>query len=392
MEVIILAGGLGTRLANIVNDVPKPMAPIANKPFLEILLDYLCANNITKVIFATAYKSEVIQKHFKEKYKNIDLSYAVANEPLGSGGQAKDGLKISTHEDVIIMNGDTFFEINLNKMMDFHKKNKSDFTMAVRKSENIKNSGSIYYNNEKQIISFKEKKDVGAGLINGGIYIVKKNIFYNINKIKFSLEHDFLEKNINNYKIMAYESNEYFIDIGTPEDYYKANNHFSVKKPALFLDRDGTLNEYGEYIYKFEDFKFNKNILNILQKFSYNEWLIFIVTNQAGIARGYYSVEDMLKLHTEVDHILKKNNIKITEWAYCPHHPDFGNFNERNCDCRKPKSGMITNIIDRYSIDINRVIMIGDKESDILCGQNAGIKSIYIDDFFKQYESILSGD
>lgn len=218
MEVIILAGGFGTRLKHVVSDVPKPMAPINDKPFLEYIFEDLNKKGVTHVVLAVGYMKEKIEEYFKNQYKNIEISYSEENSPLGTGGAIKKAVSKCREEDIFIINGDTFYDVDLEKMKKFHIENKSSLTIAVKEMENFDRYGSLVIENNK-IIKFEEKKAMSKGKINGGIYLIKKNIFQGIEEESFSFEKEILENE--KTEKYAYESNGYFIDIGIPEDYYK---------------------------------------------------------------------------------------------------------------------------------------------------------------------------
>lgn len=220
MEAIILAGGFGTRLRTVVQDVPKPMAPVCGKPFLEYILKYLKKNGVKRAILAVGYLHEVIEEYFKDSFDGIELVYSLEDYPLGTGGCIKKALSLAKEDDIYIINGDTFFDVDLKKM-------EGDIQIACKYLENFSRYGKILINEEGIIESFEEKKENQTGYINGGIYKFKKSIFdgYDLEE-KFSLEIDFFQKYMNKLNIKAYLSNDYFIDIGIPEDYLKANEDF----------------------------------------------------------------------------------------------------------------------------------------------------------------------
>jgi len=220
MEAIILAGGFGTRLKSVVKDVPKPMAPIKDKPFLKYIFDYLIYNNVSKVILAVGYKWETIEEYFGDRYKNLEIVYSIESEPLGTGGAIKQALSICSTEYVFIINGDTYFDVDLNAMRQLHLNSKADLTIATKLMHNFERYGKVMVENDR-IIGFQEKEFNTEGLINGGIYLCKKDGLEYINMEKFSFEKDFMEKETSNKRIVSYESNGYFIDIGIPEDYKK---------------------------------------------------------------------------------------------------------------------------------------------------------------------------
>lgn len=222
MEAIILAGGLGTRLRSVVSDVPKPMALINNKPFLEYILEFLNNQNIKKIVLSVGYKWEIINNYFGNKYKNIELIYNVEKKQLGTGGAIKDSLKYVNGNEVYVLNGDTFFDIDLSKIQ--LKDNLIE--IALKKMQNFDRYGVVEIDKNGYIQQFKEKSYYNYGFINGGVYLVKKNIFYNFELPKrFSFE-EFLEKNFKNLKAKGKVFDNYFIDIGVPEDYKKAKRDF----------------------------------------------------------------------------------------------------------------------------------------------------------------------
>jgi D-glycero-alpha-D-manno-heptose 1-phosphate guanylyltransferase len=223
MEAIILAGGFGTRLSHIVFDVPKPMAPVNGRPFLEYIFDYLLQNKVKHVVLAIGYKGEVIQNHFGDSYQGIEITYSKEDKPLGTGGAIKKAFNCCKDRDVFVINGDTYFNVDLIGMMDFHKSKNSMLTVAVKLMNNFDRYGSVVINNDK-ILKFEEKKKTLEGKINGGIYLVNRSILNSILETSFSFEKRVLEDA--GYDIFAYNSDGYFIDIGVPEDYEKAQKDF----------------------------------------------------------------------------------------------------------------------------------------------------------------------
>lgn len=216
MEAIVLAGGFGTRLQSVVSDVPKPMAPVDGKPFLEYILSYLQKNGVDKVILSVCYKWEVIKNHFSDKFENISLSYVVEEEPLGTGGAIKEALKQIVSETVYVVNGDTFFNINLNKMELVHNES---IIIALKSMNDFDRYGCVETDAHGIVSSFKEKGYRDFGNINGGIYLINKNIFNNYSfETNFSFE-EFMQKNFKTLHIKTKIFDNYFIDIGIPEDY-----------------------------------------------------------------------------------------------------------------------------------------------------------------------------
>lgn len=223
METIILAGGFGKRLQGVVNDVPKPMADINGRPFLSFLLDYLINQKVNKVLLSVGYKHEIIENYLGFKYKDIEIEYILEKEPLGTGGAIREALKYAGNNDVIVVNGDTFFNVNLLEMLDFHCRKNSILTIAVKQMQNCSRYGSVFIQ-ENKIAHFEEKSLSRSGIINGGIYAINKAIsdFLDKYSVPFSFEKDFMQKNTKEMNILPYISDNYFIDIGIPKDYEKA--------------------------------------------------------------------------------------------------------------------------------------------------------------------------
>lgn len=226
-EAIILAGGLGTRIRNVIKDVPKPMAEINGKPFLEYLLKYIVNQGILKIVLSVGYKFEVIKEYFGSSFMGVELLYSVESEPLGTGGALKQAMKFVNDGNVFILNGDTIFKIDLRKFEEFHFNKESNLSVALKKIEMTNRYGVVELEQDQSIKDFLEKSYVDEGLINGGVYLLNKYFFNSfILPDKFSFEIDFLEKYYANYKFYGFISNAYFIDIGVPDDYERAKQEF----------------------------------------------------------------------------------------------------------------------------------------------------------------------
>jgi D-glycero-alpha-D-manno-heptose 1-phosphate guanylyltransferase len=226
LVAIILAGGFGTRLQSVVNDVPKPMAPVAGRPFLEWVLDYCLENGIQEAILSVGYKSETIINHFGKEYKGIQIKYAIEKEPLGTGGAIRYAIEmLEDDSNCLILNGDTLFKSDLQKLYGTYEDKSADLIVSLRRMYDFDRYGVVEINESNRIISFQEKKHCDEGLINGGVYIVSskliKQIFPEVKS--FSFEKDFLEHYVQQLKFIGIEQSGYFIDIGIPEDFEKAN-------------------------------------------------------------------------------------------------------------------------------------------------------------------------
>jgi len=228
-EAIILAGGFGTRLQSVVNDVPKPMAPINSIPFLNYVFDYLKFYQIEHVVLSTGYLADIILDYYKDEFNGIKISYAKEETPLGTGGGIRLAMTKCTTKDVLVLNGDSFFDVDINMHYSNHVLKQADCTLALRKVDNAARYGTIELGDLNVINAFKEKDSVEhEGLINGGVYILNREVYLSKTESGsvFSIEKDFYEKRIKELTIFGYEYNGYFIDIGIPEDYKKAQDDF----------------------------------------------------------------------------------------------------------------------------------------------------------------------
>ena len=384
MQAIILAGGFGTRLQSVVKDIPKPMANIGELPFLAYLFTYLKNYNITDIVLSVGYLHKKITDYFGNSYIGINIKYAIEKEPLDTGGAIINSLQfIDQNQPVIVLNGDTFLQIDYQKLVSFYDKSNSDLTIVLRNVEDSSRYGSVEIDDKNLIVNFVEKNiQKKSGYINGGIYILNPKIFsnYNLTK-KFSFEQDFLCQYTTSIKPSGFVSKDYFIDIGIPEDYQKAANELPklIKNNALFLDRDGVINvDYG-HVGRVEDFHFIDGIFELCEKAQEKGYLIIIVTNQAGIAKGKYTEEQFLELTKWMENEFLNHKIKIAKTYYCPYHEKAAikQYKQDSFD-RKPNPGMLLKAIKEFNIDPRKSIMIGDKESDIEAAEVAEISNIIL--------------
>ena len=381
MEAIILAGGLGTRLKPCIDNLPKPLAPIDGKPFLRYLLDYLYVNGVHRAIISTGYKAETVEEFIGKSHRGMTVEYCREETPLGTGGAIKKALGMCRDNCVCVINGDTYFDVDLSEMKKFHEKSACGISLAAKWIENAENSGLLYHENGI-LCGFHEKGIASSGLINGGIYYIEKNALDGITDEKFSFEKQILETDY--CPVAVYESDGYFIDIGIPENYKKAQKEkekLSCRRTryAVFLDRDGTINHDTGHLYRKEDFRFLGNADKAIAQMKNKGYLVIVITNQAGIAKGLYTAKDVDILHSHIDSLLlEKHGITADGYYYCPHHPEAViDELKKDCPCRKPNAGLILRAVSDFSdigieIDLENSFTVGNKASDILAGINAG--------------------
>jgi D-glycero-alpha-D-manno-heptose 1-phosphate guanylyltransferase len=222
MEAIILAGGFGKRLKSEVQDIPKPMAPINDRPFLNYLLDYLIQFKLDKIILSVFYKYKVIENYYGNFYLNTPIQYSLDDKPLGTGGAIKVALPYTNDVNIFVINGDTFFDIDLSALLNFHIQRNNDITISLKPMRNFDRYGFVETDSSGRVLSLKEKQYCNYGNIDGGIYLIKRTLFNHIeNRCIFSFN-DFIVKNLENLKVGSFQCDRLFIDIGIPDDYKKA--------------------------------------------------------------------------------------------------------------------------------------------------------------------------
>ena len=373
MKALILCGGLGTRLRNVVSDVPKPMALVNNKPFLEYILNWLTFHGIRDVIFLAGYKADKIEEYFHDKFKGMNLRYSIEPKPLGTAGAIKyASQKYDIGKDFILINGDTYFDLELENMIEFHKSKSALATIALKLSDNTDRYGLVSVDDTFKITKFLEKeKSKEPGFINAGVYVLNHKILDLIPLDKaYSIEKEIFPQFSDKEDLYGYPDGGRFIDIGIPADYKKAQNVIPLwekekKRKAFFLDRDGVIIEDTGYVHSKDEVKFLPGVVEALKKINESGSLCIVVSNQAGVAHGYYTEKDVVNLENHIEQELKKLGVRIDAFYYCPYHPE-AKVKEYKKDSiyRKPKPGMILRAAEEFNISLSKSLMIGDKESD----------------------------
>lgn len=383
-EAIILAGGLGTRLRDAVPDLPKCMAPVAGRPFLFYVINHLRLQGIERIIFSLGYKHEVIGAWLAEEFATMDYECVVEEEPLGTGGAILLASQQVKGDQVVVANGDTLFKVNLPELFSLHLQKEADCTLALKPMYNFDRYGVVETDKHNTITKFHEKQFYPEGLINGGVYILDtKPLMTGSFPPKFSFEKDFLEKQAGTGRLTGLAQDQYFIDIGIPEDYTRAQTDL-YQPPldlkaigpgcSLFLDRDGVINidKPGSYIFNAGEFVFMEGVPAVFQLFREKFSHTFVVTNQRGVGKGLMSEADLDAIHQKMLEGVNAAGGKIDAIYYCTavytDHPD-----------RKPNPGMAARArADFPGIDLSRAIMVGNNISDMQFGKNAGMYTVFV--------------
>ncbi len=360
LDLVILAGGRGTRISKITKKIPKPLIQFKNKYFLSYLLNHYSKYPFEKIFILAGYKGGQILKEFHKKNSNgIEIECFIEKKSLGTGG-ALSQLKNKTSNDLIVMNGDSFINCELEDFF-FKKKKYSSIFLTKNKNYFSNNILSNLKLNKKSIVCFNGK------LMNAGIYFIKKKIVKKIKKNYISLENDIISKLIKKRLIKGRLVQSKFIDIGTYKNLNSVKNNFhnQFKKPAAFLDRDGVINHDYGYVNNIKNFDLKFNVIKSLKYLNKKNYNIFIVTNQSGIARGMYTEKDYLKFYKKIKEIFFKKKCFINDMQYCPFlkGAKVKKYNKKS-ELRKPGNLMLINLMNKWNISRKESFMIGDKNSD----------------------------
>lgn len=393
MKIVIMAGGKGTRIAQVNATVPKPMIPIEGKPILEYQIETLKNQGYTDIILIVGHMGNVIQEYFGDGAEfGVQISYIIEEQPLGTAG-ALYFLKDEIKDDFLLLNGDIIFDVNIQKFLEYHCKQGTVATILTHPNSHPYDSGIIIADEKKRVINWLHKEDERLwykNRVNAGLHMLSPRIFDLFTEVKkCDLDRDILKPLIKDGELSVYDSPEYIKDMGTPDRYYAviediksgkvSAKNLKNKQKALFLDRDGTINKYVGFLTDINEFELLDGVADAIQMINESGYLAIVVTNQPVIARGEVSVGELQEIHNKMETLLGQSGAYIDDIFYCPHHPHKGYEGERpeykiECECRKPKPGMLFAAAEKYNIDLRESWMIGDGENDIEAGRNAGCK------------------
>lgn len=398
MKCVFMAGGKGTRIASVDCTVPKPMIKIGSKPVLEHGILCLRDQGYLDFIITVSHLGEIITEYFGDGSKlGVNIEYYYEKEPLGNAG-ALFKIKDRLSDTFLLLNADVMFNVDVHRMVEYHKKRKSLATIMTHPNTHPYDSALLVVNKDgfvdKWITKESPKPVYYHNVVNAGIHVLSSDTLCAIPQgKKVDLDRQILMPLAGKNRISAYHSPEYVKDMGTPDRYkqvceeYKAGvvyqRTLKRKQRAVFLDRDGTINEHRGFISDIEDFHIIDGVAEAIKQINESSYLVIVITNQPVVARGEITEEGLDEIHKKMETILGENGAYIDALYYCPHHPDKGFEGEIpefkiDCNCRKPKPGMILKAADDFNIDITNSWMIGDSKTDIEAGKNAGCKTALI--------------
>lgn len=408
MKVVLMAGGRGTRISELFPDIPKPLIPIQGIPVLEREICSLRDQGFTDIILTIGYMAEKIKSYFSDGNKwGVNISYFVEEKPLGNAGAL---FFLDLKEDFLLLNADAVFDVDFNRMVAFHKQHGGLVTLFTHPNSHPYDSGLIISGEDGKVEKWLAKEDERPlyykNRVNAGLHVIspkalelsgvnKEEIGKEIDgKVKkVDLDRQILKPLCGTGTMFCYDSPEYVKDMGTPERFHQVEEDFKKgvvqaknlqnKQKAIFLDRDGTINKYVGFLRKEEVFELLPGVAEAIKRINKSGYLAVVVTNQPVIARGEVTFEGLETIHNKMETLLGMEGAYLDGIYFCPHHPHSGYEGEVKelkieCDCRKPKPGMLLKAAEDLNIDLSQSYMVGDGENDIKAGKAAACKTVLL--------------
>ena len=419
MKTVIMAGGRGTRISSVASDIPKPMIKIDGMPVLEHEIECLRIQGFKDIIITVSHLGHIIMDYFGDGSKispvtgktfGVKIEYFVEDKPLGNAG-ALFKIKDKLDSDFLLLNADAVFDVDFNRFVSYHKMHNALVTLFTHPNSHPYDSGLIVSNKDGVVEQWLAKEEVRPKFyrnrVNAGLHVINPIVLEqtgiladivgkhdeNGSIIKVDLDRQLLKPLAGTGLMYCYDSPEYVKDMGTPERYYAVCDDFKHgivseknlhnKQKAVFLDRDGTINKYVGFLRNIDDFELIDGVAEAIKKINESGYLAIIVTNQPVIARGEVTYEQLNEIHNKMETLLGQHGAYLDAIYFCPHHPNGGYNGEIaslkiDCECRKPKPGLILKAAEQFNIDLSESWMIGDGENDIGAGKNAGCSTALI--------------
>jgi D-glycero-D-manno-heptose 1,7-bisphosphate phosphatase len=380
-QAVVLVGGKGTRLGALTKSMPKPLLDVAGRPFLDILVRQLVRHAFSRITFLAGFEAEKILAYADSlRFPGVTVEVVCETEPLGTAG-CLTNIKERLDETFLVVNGDTYFDINLLALLDVFQSGVTT-ALALCKVPDASRYATVRHDTNGRVTAFLEKSFSAEGSISGGIAMMRRSVIERLTPGFAMLEYDVFPNLIRDGSVYAKCFYNTFIDIGVPKSYAEAQNILEKieRRPAIFFDRDGTLNHDKGYTYKTEDLQWTDHATSAVRKANDAGFYVFVVTNQAGVARGFYEEADVVHFQQHMQQVLRRAGAHLDDFRYCPHHPDgVREVYARHCNCRKPATGMLRSLCDAWPVDVERSIMIGDHDKDRACAEAFGVKFIFAD-------------
>lgn len=418
MKTVIMAGGKGTRITSVASDIPKPMIQIDGMPVLEREIQCLKNQGFDDIIITVSHLGHIIMDYFGDGSKispatgkpfGVRIEYFVEKQPLGNAG-ALFQLKDKLSDDFLLLNADAIFDIDFDRIVAFHKKKKGLVTLFTHPNSHPYDSGLIIASKDGTVEKWLSKEDERPryykNRVNAGLHVISPKVLdVDITTPKIDLDRQLLKPLAGTGKMFCYDSPEYVKDMGTPERYREVCEDFQAgrvisknlknKQKAIFLDRDGTINKYVGFLRDANEFELLPGVAEAIKAINNSGYLAIVVTNQPVIARGEVSFEQLDEIHNKMETLLGFEGAYLDGIYFCPHHPHSGYKGEVkelkfDCECRKPKPGMLLKAAENFNIDLSQSWMVGDGKNDIEAGKNAGCNTALIGT--DQYNQNITAD
>lgn len=406
MKTVIMAGGKGTRISSVANDIPKPMIQVEGKPVLEYEIECLRKQGFTDIIITVSHLGNIIMDYFRDGSAispvthepfGVHIEYYFEKQPLGNAG-ALFKIKDKLDADFLLLNADAMFNVDFNRFVDFHKAHGGLVTLFTHPNNHPYDSGLIISDSNGEVEQWLAKEDdrpvYYKNCVNAGLHVLSPKILeQEISTPKVDLDRQLLKPLAGTGKMFCYNSPEYVKDMGTPERYYSVCEDFRQgrieaknlvnKQRAIFLDRDGTINKYIGFLKNIRDFELIDGVAEAIKEINESGYLAIVITNQPVIARGEVSFNELQEIHNKMETLLGEKGAYLDAIYFCPHHPHKGYVGERpelkvKCNCRKPQPGMLLQAAKDFNIDLANSWMVGDGANDVLAGKNAGCHTAMI--------------
>ena len=411
MKTVIMAGGKGTRISSVASDIPKPMIKIEGKPVLEHEIECLRDQGFTDLIITVSHLGSKIMEYFGDGSKfGVHIQYFSEETPLGNAG-ALFKIKDQLDGDFLLLNADAIFDVDFNRFVEFHFAHGGLVTLFVHPNSHPYDSGVLISDGNMAVKQWLTKEDVRPrwyqNRVNAGLHVINPAVLEMIGIdpeiigtvgsdgtiVKVDLDRQILKPLCGTGKMFCYNSPEYVKDMGTPDRYEAVCADFAAgrvtarnlkhRQRAVFLDRDGTINKYVGFLRDIDDFELEEGAAQAVKLINGSGSLAIVATNQPVIARGEVTFGELSEIHNKMETLLGREGAYLDGIYFCPHHPHKGYEGEIpelkfDCDCRKPKAGMLLKAAEELNIDLSRSWMVGDGENDILAGKAAGCRTALI--------------
>jgi D-glycero-D-manno-heptose 1,7-bisphosphate phosphatase len=377
-EALILAGGIGSRLGPLTAETPKPLLEVGGRPFVDHLIWNLGRHGIKRVVVSAGFRADLFEEHFASApARGVETAVVVEPEPLGTGGALAFACRELHDDEALVLNGDTLFDFNYLDLALLRRETGARLALALRQVPDAHRYGAVTTDGTRAL-SFAEKVADGPGFVSAGVYAVETALLRSLSAAPHSFEKEVLPGLVAAGDVSARAYPGWFVDIGTHEsiEYARAGIEAWRDKSAVLFDRDGVLNVDHGHVATPERFEWVPGAPEAIRDLNDRGVLAIAITNQAGIAKGYYSEEEYLRFEAWISGQLAETGAHLDATYHCPHHPDYGS----DCDCRKPRPGMVLAALRDFDVDPHRAVLIGDKPSDMQAAEAAGVAGVMYDD------------